>query len=640
MPVATPPANQSRIAPGTTPETWNSRRVSSLLISPSQSSPLLRNSAESKQHQAKQHHRLDRLVAESALVSQLKIKWNMALTDDPQQGQSDLEEASPRLARAPSLSGGGGWRAVGSPAMPSATPSVSAAQGSSRSRSKSVAAFSPPFPPAAFSHQDEDALDPLVEDSILDSDHLQLPSSLHEEIGVGNVEEMVAVFKRTSITDLSSAMHLRRSVDWTNTHHHPSHSTAAIAQSAKLLEQQRVLGKLRRNSWLAQPVPWNSKPKDLNPTIPAPSPAIPINHRYVSGTRRHSVVDSLLLSAAPSQPTIARSADSSVGAGSSYDSKRRQHAHNGIPLAYFMPNDATFDGSLGLSMASSTHHHHHQQQPQQQHHEAFQLSAHRNPLYTVEFKAGRTEVFYVFEANGCPQVSVKVGDYVIVEADRGEDLGRITAEVSVQRLKQLMAANPIPAAAAVCLNGNANNSALDASKLKVPGFVQTSVGEGIPFDVSTGLTDTEIAGLLSSDEIVPKALHRLATGSDLKLLQAKSQEEALAMVRCQSRIRQRKLPMEVVDAEYQWDRNKLTFYFAADRRIDFRELVRDLFRIYKTRIWMCAVDKARLAALNLLDAASSSVRARQATSDLEAYYDSLNADLFSGDDPHTTADWQ
>lgn len=39
------------------------------------------------------------------------------------------------------------------------------------------------------------------------------------------------------------------------------------------------------------------------------------------------------------------------------------------------------------------------------------------------------------------------------------------------------------------------------------------------------------------------------------------------------------------------DRNKLTFYFCADRRIDFRELVRDLFRIYKTRIWMCAVDK-------------------------------------------------
>lgn len=48
------------------------------------------------------------------------------------------------------------------------------------------------------------------------------------------------------------------------------------------------------------------------------------------------------------------------------------------------------------------------------------------------------------------------------------------------------------------------------------------------------------------------------------------------------------------------DRNKLTFYFSADRRIDFRELVRDLFRIYKTRIWMCAVDKNRANLLNSL----------------------------------------
>ncbi len=50
------------------------------------------------------------------------------------------------------------------------------------------------------------------------------------------------------------------------------------------------------------------------------------------------------------------------------------------------------------------------------------------------------------------------------------------------------------------------------------------------------------------------------------------------------------------------DRNKLTFYFAAERRIDFRELVRDLFRIYKTRIWMCAVDKNRAALLNSIAA--------------------------------------
>ena len=39
------------------------------------------------------------------------------------------------------------------------------------------------------------------------------------------------------------------------------------------------------------------------------------------------------------------------------------------------------------------------------------------------------------------------------------------------------------------------------------------------------------------------------------------------------------------------DRRKLTYFFMADRRIDFRELVRELFKVYKTRIWMCAVEE-------------------------------------------------
>jgi cell fate regulator YaaT (PSP1 superfamily) len=49
--------------------------------------------------------------------------------------------------------------------------------------------------------------------------------------------------------------------------------------------------------------------------------------------------------------------------------------------------------------------------------------------------------------------------------------------------------------------------------------------------------------------------------------------------------------MNVVDAEYQFDRHKLTFFFEAEGRVDFRELVRDLFSIYKTRIWMQQLDK-------------------------------------------------
>jgi len=74
-------------------------------------------------------------------------------------------------------------------------------------------------------------------------------------------------------------------------------------------------------------------------------------------------------------------------------------------------------------------------------------------------------------------------------------------------------------------------------------------------------------------------------------LSPKMEEERRALALCQTKIRQRKLQMEVVDAEYQWDRRKLTYFFVADRRIDFRELVRELFKVYKTRIWMCAVEE-------------------------------------------------
>lgn len=56
--------------------------------------------------------------------------------------------------------------------------------------------------------------------------------------------------------------------------------------------------------------------------------------------------------------------------------------------------------------------------------------------------------------------------------------------------------------------------------------------------------------------------------------------------------------MEILDAEWQWDRRKLTFYYTAETRVDFRELVRELFRIWKTRVWLCVHDR-----LSFLDSA-------------------------------------
>ncbi|OBZ78730.1 Uncharacterized protein PB7E8.02 [Grifola frondosa] len=179
------------------------------------------------------------------------------------------------------------------------------------------------------------------------------------------------------------------------------------------------------------------------------------------------------------------------------------------------------------------------------------------PLFIIEFKAGRTDLFYCTDLTQ----DIRVGDLVIVEADRGKDLGKVVndtitlAEVEAfQKQQKLM-----------------------------------SVGHADPHGVPTSPTGGA-AG--AAKDIHPKMIYGKASHQELQGLAAKSQDEAKALELCRSKVRQRKLPMEVVDAEYQWDRRKLTFYFVAEKRIDFRELVRELFRLYKTRIWMASLGGA------------------------------------------------
>jgi len=87
-----------------------------------------------------------------------------------------------------------------------------------------------------------------------------------------------------------------------------------------------------------------------------------------------------------------------------------------------------------------------------------------------------------------------------------------------------------------------------------------------------------------------KFLFRLATLEERAALSQKVQDEERALEVMRSKVMDQMLPMTILDAEYQFDRHKLTFFFEADRRIDFRELVSELFSMYKTRIWMQQVD--------------------------------------------------
>ena len=92
-----------------------------------------------------------------------------------------------------------------------------------------------------------------------------------------------------------------------------------------------------------------------------------------------------------------------------------------------------------------------------------------------------------------------------------------------------------------------------------------------------GVTDDEVVQPL-------KPVLRVSTPEDDKTEQKNREKERQAYKTCQEKIQKHKLNMKLVEAEYTFDNNKLLFYFTADGRIDFRELVKDLASVFRTRI--------------------------------------------------------
>ncbi len=122
-------------------------------------------------------------------------------------------------------------------------------------------------------------------------------------------------------------------------------------------------------------------------------------------------------------------------------------------------------------------------------------------------------------------IAFQIGDHAIVDVERGQDIGRIVREGGV---------------------------------------------------VSKKLRDKGIQG----------PILRRATRRDLSSLESLREKETEAHRICQQLIARQDLPMKLVDVEYQFDGNKIRFYFTSDRRVDFRKLVRDLAGVFKTRIEM------------------------------------------------------
>ena len=91
---------------------------------------------------------------------------------------------------------------------------------------------------------------------------------------------------------------------------------------------------------------------------------------------------------------------------------------------------------------------------------------------------------------------------------------------------------------------------------------------------------------MPEDKVVKplKKVIRIATYKDKKHYEENKKKEKEAFAICEKKIKEHKLEMTLIDVEFKFDNSKVLFYFTADGRIDFRELVKDLAAIFKTRI--------------------------------------------------------
>lgn len=122
-----------------------------------------------------------------------------------------------------------------------------------------------------------------------------------------------------------------------------------------------------------------------------------------------------------------------------------------------------------------------------------------------------------------------------------------------------------------------------------PGGLELKAGDKVIVETARGVEfGSVVAGIkeVPDDQISQplKPVIRIATQDDVRREAKNREKEKEAFKICQEKIRKHGLEMKLIDAEYTFDNNKVLFYFTADGRIDFRELVKDLASVFRTRI--------------------------------------------------------
>ena len=137
-----------------------------------------------------------------------------------------------------------------------------------------------------------------------------------------------------------------------------------------------------------------------------------------------------------------------------------------------------------------------------------------------------------------------------------------------------------------------------------PDGMELQAGDGVIMDTARGAEFGTVAGgnhkIPGKDVVAPlRKILRKATAQDLKTVAENRAKEKRAFDACMQKIGSHGLDMQLVSAEYAFDGSKILFYFTADERVDFRELVKDLASMFHTRIELRQIgvrDKAKMVA--------------------------------------------
>lgn len=122
-----------------------------------------------------------------------------------------------------------------------------------------------------------------------------------------------------------------------------------------------------------------------------------------------------------------------------------------------------------------------------------------------------------------------------------------------------------------------------------PGEIDVRLGDKVIVETVRGIECGEVVigkRSIEDNELSSplKSIIRIADENDIKTVEKNKVREAEAFRICEEKIKARKLKMNLVDVECTFDNNKLLFYFTAENRVDFRELVKDLAAVFRTRI--------------------------------------------------------